>query len=256
MDTEGRRRPGFSSSAPRPCTTATSREVTIDADADRASDAGVRGARPWTLVTLATALLLVAFVVVEQADISLLVDPRPWLGTATVAPAAIGVALLVADAVVPVPSSVVMAALGATYGVGGGFVLSVAGSVGGFALGYVIGRGLGRAEQVGGDGRGHDASDLFVRRWGVLAVVVSRPVPLVAEAVAVTCGVFRMRPATALSAAFVGSAVPAAVFAYAGWRGVTTADGAVVAVIVAILAAGAWWLGRALVAGDASGPAA
>lgn len=84
----------------------------------------------------------------------------------------------------------------------------------------------------------------MVQRWGVLAIVASRPIPLVAETVAVSAGAFGLRPVPALTAALAGSLVPAAVFSYAGWRGASTADGAVVFVLVAVVAAVCWAVGR------------
>ena len=86
----------------------------------------------------------------------------------------------------------------------------------------------------------------MVRRWGVLAIVASRPVPLMAEIVAVSAGAFGMRPASALAAAVAGSIGPAAAFSYAGWRGASTADGAVVFTVVAVVSALCWAAGRRL----------
>ena len=130
--------------------------------------------RPWTVVGGLAVALLVVFLLVEWAGIPLLVDPRSSLRTVSVAAAAVGVGLLVVDAVLPVPSSVVMVALGATFGVTGGILLSVAGSAGGFALGYALGRRSRRGPAA------MDAGDVargaaLVRRWGALAIVASRP---------------------------------------------------------------------------------
>jgi uncharacterized membrane protein YdjX (TVP38/TMEM64 family) len=196
------------------------------------------------LVAGVLAVLLVAFFIVELTEIPLLVDPRPSLDTASVVAAVIGVGLLVVDAVVPVPSSVVMVALGATFGFAGGMVLSVGGSVGGFAVGYLIGRqsrGAVTSALHGGDATRATA---LVRRWGVLAVVVSRPLPLVAETVALTIGAFGMRPAAAFVGAVIGTVGPAAAFSYAGWRGASTADGALVFVLVAVAASLCWVVGQ------------
>ena len=205
-----------------------------------------RHLRPWTLPVGVLAVLLIVFFVVEWLRVPLLVDPRPALGTVTVAAAIIGVGLLVADAVIPVPSSVVMVALGATFGFVGGAVLSVIGSVGGFALGYLIGRRArgSLASAMEGDDVVRIAA--FVRRWGLLAVVFSRPLPLVAEMVAFTTGSFGMRPVAAFAAALVGAVGPAVAFSYAGWRGASSADGAIVFALVAVAASLCWAAGRRL----------
>jgi uncharacterized membrane protein YdjX (TVP38/TMEM64 family) len=196
------------------------------------------------LVAGVLAVLLVVFLVVEWARVPLLVDPRSSLETVSVVAAMIGISLLVVDAVLPVPSSVVMVALGATFGLVGGVVLSVVGSVGGFAVGYLIGRRS--RDSLASVLNGGDAvsAAALVRRWGVLAVIISRPLPLVAETVAFTTGAFGMRPTVAFGAAVVGTIGPAAAFCYAGWRGASTADGAVVFVLVAVAASLCWAAGR------------
>ena len=171
----------------------------------------------------------------------LLTDPRPVLGTVSVAAALIGVGLLVGDAVLPVPSSVVMVALGATFGVAAGAALALLGGLGGFALGYVLGW---RSRNLLAPGTSGAAA--LVRRWGLLAVVVSRPLPLVAETVAYTVGALGMRPVAAFAAATAGLAGPAVAFSYAGWRGATTGDGFVVFGAVAVAAVLCWVVGRAL----------
>ncbi|WP_045234737.1 hypothetical protein, partial [Deinococcus pimensis] len=91
-------------------------------------------------VALAVLLLLGAlFVVVEALGLPLLTDPTPWLGSGAV-PAVVGTALLVADVLLPVPSSVVMVAYGSLYGVAAGTALSALGGVGAALLGYAVGR--------------------------------------------------------------------------------------------------------------------
>ena len=202
--------------------------------------------RAWTVLAGLVAALLVVFVAVEWAGVPLLVDPRSSLRTPSVLAALVGVGLLVVDAVVPVPSSVVMVALGATFGLGGGMLLSVVGGVGGFALGYALGRRSRGALTSSVDAGDVARGGAIVRRWGVLAIVASRPLPLVAETVAISAGAFGLRPASALTAALVGALAPAAVFSYAGWRGASTADGAVVFLVVAVVSVLCWAAGRAL----------
>src|SRR5688500_13337221 len=85
--------------------------------------------RAGTFVAAVAAALLAAFVVVESLRVPLLIEPEPRIDTVSVAAAGLGLSLLVLDAVLPVPSSAVMIALGATFGPVGGLVLSVVGSV-------------------------------------------------------------------------------------------------------------------------------
>ena len=192
------------------------------------------------------AAMLVVFLVVEWAGVPLLVDPTPWLRTVSVAAAVVGVTLLVVDAFVPVPSSAVMVALGATFGLVGGIALSVIGSVGGFALAYAVGRRSRGSVASAVDRRDVVRGTALIRRWGVLAIVASRPLPLVAETVAISAGAFGLRPRPAFAAALAGALGPAAVFAYAGWRGASTADGAVIFAVVALASAILFLVGRRL----------
>ena len=176
----------------------------------------MRVLRPWTLVGGLAAALLVVFLIIEWAQVPLLVDPGPSLHTVSVMAAMMGVGLLVGDAVLPVPSSLVMVALGATFGLAGGIALSVLGSMGGFALGYALGRRSQGAVTKAVDADDVERAAALVRRWGVLAIVASRPLPLVAETVAISAGAFGVRPASAFAAALAGSVGPAAAFSYAG----------------------------------------
>jgi uncharacterized membrane protein YdjX (TVP38/TMEM64 family) len=75
-------------------------------------------------------MMLASYGVVAATGVPLLTDDLPSLGAAGAGAAVIGVALLVIDAVVPVPSSGVMIALGALFGVAGGTALGMVGSVG------------------------------------------------------------------------------------------------------------------------------
>ena len=200
--------------------------------------------RAWVVVGGFAVTLLTLFALVEWVGVPLLVDPVPWLQTVSLAAAVVGVGLLVVDAFVPVPSSVVMVALGATFGLVGGIALSVVGSVGGFALAYAVGRRSRDAVTAAVVPDDVTRGSALIRRWGVLAIVASRPVPLVAETVAVSAGAFGLRPVPAFVAALAGALAPATVFAYAGWRGATTGQGAALFVAVVGISAVLWLAGR------------
>ena len=69
-----------------------------------------------TVVAL-IALFTILFLIVEALGVPLLSDPTPWMKHGGVLAATIGVGLLIADVVLPVPSSIVMVAHGALFGV-------------------------------------------------------------------------------------------------------------------------------------------
>ncbi len=182
-----------------------------------------------------TSLLL--FAVVEAAGVPLLTDPLPALRAAGAPAAVLGVALLVADVAVPVPASLVMVAHGALFGLLPGAALSLLGGVGATAVGFAVGRrGRRLVERVTTPAQRRRA-DRLLARWGALAIVVTRPVPVLAETVAVLAGTSPLRWPAALLAATVGTAVPAALYAAAGAAAADAVDGVVVSGLVMALAA-------------------
>ena len=172
--------------------------------------------RYWMIAATVLAIFLTSYLLVEALDVGLLSDPRASLSRAGWAGATLGVLLLVADQFIPVPSSLVMLSLGALYGAALGIVLSLAGRVGmvaaGFALGRAGGRMLGRVMSTEERAR----ADALLLRWGSLAVLVSRPVPLLAETVTIVAGTSGMRWSIALFAALLGSLPEAVVYSIAG----------------------------------------
>ena len=116
-----------------------------------------------------------------------------------------GAALLALDVLLPIPSSIIGALLGGRLGLGAGFVWSFSGLVVGHVLGYALGR-------------------LVPERWASelpaapswIAVLLSRPVPVFAEALAIAAGAERMPLAAFASSAALGDAIYAAALAANG----------------------------------------
>src|SRR4051794_15661141 len=101
--------------------------------------------------------MLALFGLAHALGVPVLSDESPDLGPAGVGAAAASFALLVADVVLPVPSSGVMVADGALFGPVAGAALSLAGSEAAALAGYAIGRRGGalleRAVPPAGSGR-------------------------------------------------------------------------------------------------------
>lgn len=183
------------------------------------------------------ALLLGVFVIVEMAGVPLLTDPGGELSGSSTAVALVGVGLLVIDALLPVASSAVMVLLGAAFGVAGGTVLSTVGALGSLALAAHVGRrGQRRMGAIVGDD-GPRVADLL-SRYGTAAVILSRPVPLLAESVAVVAGAAGMGWWRLLLAGTAGIVPASCAYAAAGDRS-GQAGGVVVAGVVVALAAAA-----------------
>jgi membrane protein DedA with SNARE-associated domain len=184
-----------------------------------------------------------AWLAVTGVLLALFVAFEPVLGEAGTAPrsvpvltAALGVGLLGVDAVLPVASTAVMVVLGAAFGVAGGAALALLVAVG--AL--VVGAGLGRAGRRPFEtvlGRDRRRVEALVDRYGAFAVVVSRPVPLLAESVAIVAGAGGMPWPRLLAAGVAGTLPVAVVLAAVGARG-GQGHGVAAATVLIVLALG------------------
>ena len=188
------------------------------------------------LVTGALVLALVtAFAAVEAAGVPVLTQPEPAMSRGGVAAALVGVGLLVGDVVLPVPSSLVMLAHGAVFGVVLGALLSLVGTVGAALVGVWIGRRGERLLEVPPAERRR--AEELLDRWGVVAVVATRPVPVLAEVTAIMAGAAGASPLRVAGAAAAGGLPAAVMYALAGSLVLGAVSGAAVFVAVLALAA-------------------
>jgi uncharacterized membrane protein YdjX (TVP38/TMEM64 family) len=190
------------------------------------------------------ALFLALFFLVEALGIPLLVDPTPWLKQGGVWAAVLGVALLIADVLLPVPSSLVMVAHGALFGVVVGTLLSLLGSTGAAVFGFWIGRRGGKLLErlVTAEEREH--ANRLLERWGTLAVIVTRPIPLLAETVAIMAGASPLGWSRTALAALAGSLPPAFLYALAGASASQFQNTVLMFVFVVVIAGIFWMIGR------------
>jgi uncharacterized membrane protein YdjX (TVP38/TMEM64 family) len=188
-------------------------------------------------VTAVPAIFLALFLIGEAAGIPFLEDPTPWLQQAGWLAATIGVSLLALDVVLPVPSNIVMIAHGALFGIVAGTLLSLLGSMLASLVAFWIGRRGGRllSLAVPADERAH--ADAILARWGVVAIVVSRPLPLLAETILVLAGASQMTWRTAMVSTFVGSVPLCLFYAWAGAASIGFEGGAIVLGLTIVLAA-------------------
>ena len=200
--------------------------------------------RYWAVVATVLALLFAGFLVAEAFDAPLLTDPTPELARGGVLGAILTVALLAVDAVLPVPASLVMVASGALYGTVTGALLALLGRVLMALAGYAIGRRGGPlvARLVRGEGR--DRADELLRRWGPLAIVVTRPVPLVAETMTILAGASSIGWGRVALAALVGSVPEAVLYAGSGALARGAGEAARIWVGLLVLAGILWIVGR------------
>ncbi len=198
--------------------------------------------RYWILTGAMLAFFLATFGIMEAMHVSFLQDPTQWMqGYGGWGAAALGVGLLIADVFLPVPSSLVMIAHGALFGIPIGTALSLAGSVGAAWLGFGVGRRGGPmlarmvtpSEMVKADG--------LLKKWGAMAIVITRPIPLLAETVSILAGASPMSWGKLTLASVAGSLPAALLYALTG----ATAKGFANSILmfgVVILIAGIFWL--------------
>jgi uncharacterized membrane protein YdjX (TVP38/TMEM64 family) len=162
------------------------------------------------------AFMLLIFWIVNEVGPPILRDPDPDALTRRGAlfAAVLGVLLLTVDVVLPVPSSVIMLANGALFGVIGGTLLSLTGSMAGVVLAVYIGRRGGRLLQKISTPGEMAAADRLFRRWGTAAIILSRPLPILAETLAMFAGASSMAWRRLILAAMAGL-IPTCL-AYAG----------------------------------------
>jgi uncharacterized membrane protein YdjX (TVP38/TMEM64 family) len=130
--------------------------------------------------------------------------------------ASIIVVLLAADVVLPIPSSVVSTSAGLLLGFGGGLAASAVG----MTICAVVGYGLGRSAEpvarrfVGADEG--EALDAALRRHGDWLIVMTRPVPVLAESTVILAGLGKVPLARFLCLAVLANIGVSAVYAFVG----------------------------------------
>lgn len=199
----------------------------------------------YLLITAAMiAFFLLLFVAVEAFGVPLLKDPRPWMKHGSILAASLGVGLLIADVVLPVPASLVMVANGSLFGVMAGTLLSLLGSVGAALFGFAIGRRGGRLLNRVVTLQEQERVNQLLARWGTLAIVLTRPVPLLAETVSIMAGASSLGWGQVALAALVGSFVPALLYALTGAAVANLQSTALMFVAVLLVTGSCWLIGR------------
>lgn len=198
----------------------------------------------WKVAGVLLGALLAMFLLFESLEIPLLTDPSGIIGEGGIPAAALGVGLLIVDVFLPVPSSFVMVAHGALFGVWFGTLLSMFGQMGAALLGFAIGRAGGPLMQRMVSPEEKARADRFVTRWGALAIVISRPIPLFAETVAILSGASPLKWYRVALAAGAGSLPPALLYAMTGAIADDFSSAALMFAFVLGITALFWFLGR------------
>jgi uncharacterized membrane protein YdjX (TVP38/TMEM64 family) len=198
--------------------------------------------RRYALLVLSLCLLfLAAFLVAMALDVPLLTG-TDWLEDhAWSSAVAILNGLLIADVLLPIPSSLLMVANGALLGLAPGALATMLSSTLGGMLAFWLGRrgSPWLMKRISANERAQ--ADRFFARWGALAVLITRPVPILAETIGILAGTTTMGWPRFVAALALGNLPPALLYAFAG----ATAKNAsyTVAIFIFLVGiAGAWWL--------------
>ena len=168
-------------------------------------------------------------------------EPRP----AAAVLALIEVAVLSADLLLPVPSSMVATLGGAELGIALGTCCAWLGMTAGSLAGWWLGKTAGGQALARLDPAARAGLARQQRRLGPLLVILSRPLPLVAEAAAIVAGAAGMRLRDFFAAVAAGNLAIAFVWSAAGALG-ARADSLqwMIALSLALPVAASWLVAR------------
>ncbi len=205
----------------------------------------------WLVLSLVV-ILLTAFWLVQALGFPLLTRPDALMERGGTFAALLGVGLLIVDVVLPVPASLVMMANGAQFGPIAGTLLSLVGSVGAGVGGFLLGRWGGPLlDRIMSPSERRRATALL-ERWGGLAIVLTRPLPILAEVTSILAGTSSMRWGPMMSATLVGSLSAATLYSVAGATAARL-DSPVLIFIAVLAMAGLFWIVSRLQIRAASG---
>lgn len=157
------------------------------------------------------------------------IKPYAWL---------IGLALIGADALLPVPAPPVMATMGALYGTVAGGAIAAGGSV----LAGLVGLGLGRLAGRQILRRLASEAELaelqrFFDSWGAAGIVATRALPVAPEVLTVLAGLAGMRLGCFMLALALGG-IPIGVLM--AWAGAQAGHSSTLLLVLTLIPAGLW----------------
>ncbi len=165
-------------------------------------------------------------------------DAQPWM-------IVLGIALLVADVVAPVPSSLVCMALCWSLGPVWGGVSVALGTLLAFATGYGLGRMIPEPRLRAWVGAElWDRARARAKRHSLWWIAASRPLPVLAEITALLAGTWRVPPATAFAHAALASAAMGAIYGATASLGRAQPNALLALAVLLALPAASWILHR------------
>lgn len=143
-------------------------------------------------------------------------DPLRWLQALGPWAGVVSVLLLWLDVLLPIPSSLCMIANGALFGAFGGAMLSLLGGVGSTLIAHELGKRYQSFMMREMNEQNKADSHLYLTKWGPFAIVLTRPVPILAESVAVLSGTLPFSLIQISAYAALGHLAPCVIYAQTG----------------------------------------
>jgi uncharacterized membrane protein YdjX (TVP38/TMEM64 family) len=155
--------------------------------------------------------------------------------------AVISVVLLGIDVILPIPSSFVMISNGVLFGFMAGGILSVTGGLISSMIGYYIGSKGNRLARKFSSEAEEVKARRFLEKYGSIAIIASRPIPVLAESVSIISGTLNWSFKKVVFNSFVGLLPISFVYSLTGAYS-TSFNSAAIAFLINIGMAGLIWL--------------
>jgi uncharacterized membrane protein YdjX (TVP38/TMEM64 family) len=156
-------------------------------------------------------LFIITIQVDVTATISSFINHNSWLS------AAISILVLSSDILLPIPSSMVMLLNGKLFGVFTGTCISVIGLSISTLIGFYIGLKSKKRLQVFIQPNQQLEAERLFSKWGMIMLIVSRPIPLLSESISIIAGMHKVSISTLVISTLLGSIPGAWVYAYYGF---------------------------------------
>ncbi len=171
----------------------------------------------WIFTGIIFLTLLIMFLLFSQVDWPIFQSPETFLQTQGIGTALTSIGLIVLDVFLPIPASLIMIVNGALFGVILGTIISLIGGVGAAITGFLLGKqsqhwGI---ERFVPEAQWRAAREMFMQ-WGMVAVIATRPVPLISETMVIVAGASGMSYKQLLIASFAGYLPIAVLYAVTG----------------------------------------
>ena len=192
---------------------------------------------------LVLCFFMASFGIISALEVPLLTDPSEILQDGGWVAFLVSFGLLAGDVILPIPSSLLMIANGALFGIIGGTAVSLAGGLASSAIGYWLGRKGDRVINKYVKPEERARAESLINRWGLVAIIVTRPVPLLSETVSIMAGSARLGGRRFFWASFLGYLPGTLLYAVTGATALDFESGTLAFGLVLAIAGAFWFIG-------------